>query len=92
VTDFDVKAEYKRENRKVTAVKFRVRRVEQFPGQRPRQGELFLDDNDTPLAVRELKSAGLAADEAWKIWQEGFNSTFAAESHAFVPFTRAKAR
>lgn len=72
VTDFDVKAEYKREKRKVAAVKFRVRRVEQFPGQRPRQGELFLDDKDTPLIVRELKNAGLAAEEAWRIWQEGF--------------------
>jgi hypothetical protein len=72
VTDFDVKAEYKREKRKVAAVKFRVRRVEQFLGQRPRQGELFLDDKDTPRIVRELKNAGLAAEEAWKIWQEGF--------------------
>jgi Initiator Replication protein, WH1/Initiator Rep protein, WH2 len=72
VTDFDVKAEYKREKRKVAAVKFRVRRVEQFPGQRPRQGELFFDNKDTPLSVRELKNAGLAAEEAWKIWQEGF--------------------
>jgi hypothetical protein len=26
-----------------------------------------------PTAVRELKEAGMAADEAWKIWQEGFN-------------------
>jgi hypothetical protein len=72
VTDFDIRAEFKREKRKVAAVKFRVRRVEQFPGQRPRQGELFVDGKDTPLAVRELKNAGLAADEAWKIWQEGF--------------------
>jgi hypothetical protein len=26
-----------------------------------------------PTAVRELKNAGMATDEAWKIWQEGFN-------------------
>jgi hypothetical protein len=72
VTDFDVKAEYKREKRKVSAVKFRVRRVEHVLGPASRQGDLFPDAKDTPLTVRELKSAGLATDEAWKIWQEGF--------------------
>lgn len=53
-------------------MKFRVRRVEHFLGKKPRQGDLFPDAKDTPLAVRELKNAGLAADEAWKMWQEGF--------------------
>jgi Initiator Replication protein len=72
VTDFDVKVEYRKEMRKVSAVKFRVRRVEHFLGKMPRQGDLFPDAKDTPLAVRELKNAGLAADEAWKMWQEGF--------------------
>lgn len=72
VTDFDVKAEYQKEKRKVAAVKFRVCRVNQLPGQASRQGELFLDEKDTPHVVRELKLAGLAATEAWKIWQEGF--------------------
>ena len=72
VTDFDVKAEYKREKRKVSSVKFRVRRVEHCLGKTSRQEDLFPDDKDTPLAVRELKNAGLAADESWKIWQEGF--------------------
>lgn len=72
VTDFDVKAEYKKEKRKVSSVKFRVRRVEHLLGRAARQGDLFPDVKDTPLAVRELKNAGLAADEAWKIWQEGF--------------------
>src|SRR5262249_13305211 len=32
VTDFDVKAEYRKEKRKVAAVKFRVYRVNQLPG------------------------------------------------------------
>jgi hypothetical protein len=72
VTDFDVKAEYKREKRRVAAVKFRVRRVEHVLGKAPQQKDLFPDAKDTPLAVRELKNAGLAVDEAWKIWQEGF--------------------
>src|SRR5262249_13355276 len=72
VTDFDVKAEYKKEKRRVAAVKFRVRRVEHVLGKAPQQKDLFPDAKDTPLAVRELKNAGLAVDEAWKIWQEGF--------------------
>ena len=72
VTDFDVKAEYKREKRRISAVKFRVRRVEHVLGKTQRQEDLFPNAKDTPLAVRELKKAGLAADEAWKIWQEGF--------------------
>jgi hypothetical protein len=72
VTDFDVKVEYQREKRKVSAVKLRVRRVAHFLGKIPRQSDLFPDVKDTPVAVRELKNAGLAADEAWKMWQEGF--------------------
>ena len=38
-----------------------------------KQGTLFTDLMDMPTAVGELKNAGIAADEAWKIWQEGFN-------------------
>jgi hypothetical protein len=29
-------------------------------------------EHHPPLIVRELKNAGLAAEEAWRIWQEGF--------------------
>ena len=60
VTDFDIKAEYKREKRRVAAVKFRVRRVDHVLGKAPQQKDLFPDTKDTPLAVRELKNAGLA--------------------------------
>ena len=73
VTDFQVEAEYQRVGRKVIAVKFKVRRVQMLPGQVAKQGTLFTDLMDMPSAVRELKNAGMAADEAWKIWQEGFN-------------------
>lgn len=73
VTDFEVKAEYKRECRKVTAVKFKVRRVISLHGLGEAQKTLFPDLMDMPNAVRELKIAGMAPDEAWKIWQEGFN-------------------
>jgi len=73
VTDFQVVAEYQRVGRKVAAVKFKVRRVQMLPGQVAKQGTLFANMMDMPITVRELKNAGMAADEAWKIWQEGFN-------------------
>lgn len=75
VTDFQVKAEYKREGRHVRAVKFKVYQVERLPkpAARPKQGVFWPEITDMPRAVRELKDAGMAADEAWKIWQEGFN-------------------
>lgn len=73
VTDFRVDVEYRREGKKVTAVKFKVRRVLLLPGQIGKQGALFPELLDMPPAVMELKNAGLAADEAWRIWQEGFN-------------------
>lgn len=73
ITDFHVAAEFKREGRKVTALKFKVCRIQMLPGQAtPKQGTLFPDLADMPLAVHELKAAGLASDEAWRIWQEGF--------------------
>jgi hypothetical protein len=73
VSDFRVEVEYEREGRKITAVKFKVRRVQLLPRQSIEQGALFPDLVDMPTAVRALKNAGMAADEAWKIWQEGFN-------------------
>jgi Initiator Replication protein len=72
VTDFHVEEEYRRQNRKFIAIKFKVKR-EVFLPQQTQQRTLFRDLKDMPTAVRELKSAGIAADEAWKIWQEGFN-------------------
>jgi hypothetical protein len=75
VTDFQVKAEYKREGRHVRAVKFKVHQVMRLPkpAAKSRQGVFWPEIMDMPTAVRELKDAGMAADEAWKIWQEGFN-------------------
>ena len=71
VTDFLVSVEYKREQRKVAAVKFKVRRVLQLPSQAIRQESLFPDYEDAPV-VWELKQAGLSPKDAWKIWQQGF--------------------
>ena len=49
VTDFLVSVEYKRERRKISAVKFKVRRVLQLPSQATRQESLFPDYEDAPV-------------------------------------------
>jgi hypothetical protein len=72
VTDFHVEAEYKRQNRKVVAIKFKVQRVVQLPQPLTKQGTLFPEAH-MPTAVIALKNVGMAADEAWRIWQAGFN-------------------
>lgn len=71
VTDFYVEPDYQRKQRTVSAVKFKVRRTFQLPGQYSTQASLFPDYEDAPM-VRELKHAGLSIDEAWRIWQQRF--------------------
>jgi hypothetical protein len=71
VTDFHVTPETRRESRKVSAVKFKARRVLELPGQDNRTLPLFGDLEDMPGVVRELKEAGLSAPDAWRIFQEG---------------------
>lgn len=73
VTDFQVEVVYQRKARQVSAVKFKVRRVLQLPGQVSKQTSLFPNSRDGSPAVTELKEAGLSIEEAWRIWQEGFN-------------------
>jgi hypothetical protein len=72
VTDFYVTVEYREEGRKVTAVKFKIRRTLMLTEQRTQQGTLFPDLTDMPEVVKELKDAGLSATDAWEIWQRGF--------------------
>jgi len=72
-TDFNVTVEYQRKSRKVVAVKFKIRRELQIPGNGDVQASLFPDDEDQPPIVRELKQAGLAARDAWSVWQQGFD-------------------
>lgn len=73
VTDFHVRTEYKRRGRKVIGIKFLVSRLLEAPVPMPRQKDLFGDDKDTPVVVRELKRVGLRVEDAWKIWQQGFD-------------------
>jgi hypothetical protein len=73
VTDFRVTAEYKEEQRWVTAVKFKIRRVLMLPEENKKQGTLFPDLEDMPLVVKMVKDAGFSAKDAWEIWQSGFD-------------------
>ena len=72
LTDFNITVAYQREKRKVAAIKFRVEQEKQLPGSVVRQGALFPDLDDMPPIVKELKEAGLSADDAWKVWQQEF--------------------
>lgn len=70
VSDLRVTVEYQRQNRKVTALKFKVRRVLMLPASR--QAHLFPDLEDIPMVVKLLTDAGLAHRDAFEVWQEGF--------------------
>jgi hypothetical protein len=72
VTDFDVTAEYKRQGRKVVAVKFRMRHILLLPQQSTEQRGLFLD-KDMPEIAQELMNAGLSKQDALEVWHQGFN-------------------
>src|SRR5712691_11058344 len=37
-----------------------------------KQAALFADLEDMPTVVKALQEAGLATQDAWKIWQDGF--------------------
>jgi hypothetical protein len=73
VSDFCVSIDYQRQGRKVTALKFKIRRVVRLPGALTGQGSLFPGLEDMPVVVKELKEAGLSSNDAWDIWQQGFH-------------------
>jgi hypothetical protein len=72
VSDFRVTVDYQRDSRKITALKFKMRRVTLLPGAQYDQGKLFPDLDDMPPAVKELKDAGVSTQDALEIWQQGF--------------------
>ena len=74
ITDFQVEIDYKRESRKVVAVKFKMQRELALPHYDANQNTLFPNLDDMPEAVKVLKDAGLSTDDAWKIWQDGFSA------------------
>ena len=73
ISDFQVVVDYQRERRKVTALKFKMRRVALLPEPHKKQGKLFPDLDDIPLVVKELKEAGVSSQDAWEIWQQSFS-------------------
>ena len=73
ISDFQVIVDYQREHRKVTALKFKMRRVASLPEPNKKQGKLFPELDDIPLVVQELKEAGMSSQDAWEIWQQSFS-------------------
>ena len=73
VSDFHVTVDYQKQGRKVTALKFKIRRVELLLEPADAQAPLFPELDDTPAVVKELTEAGLSPHDAVAIWQEGFN-------------------
>ena len=73
VSDLRVTVENQRQGRKVTAVKFKIRRVATLLAQDGKQASLFPNLENIPTVVKLLQDAGLAHAEAWEIWQKGFN-------------------
>jgi len=73
LSDFRVTVDYQHTGRKVTALKFKMRRVVLLPEPENTQAKLFPEMEDMPVIVRELKDAGVGTQDAWEIWQQGFD-------------------
>src|SRR5262249_14664940 len=72
VSDFRVVVDYQREGRKVAALKFKIRRKALLTEAQLEQKTLFPELDDMPLVVKELRDAGIAAQDAIEMWQMGF--------------------
>ena len=73
VTDFRVDVEYRRQSRKISAVKFRMRRMLQLVEQIQSQDvSCAAAVEEFPPAVQELHAAGFSLQDARDIWQRGF--------------------
>jgi hypothetical protein len=94
VTDFRVDVEYRRQSRKISAVKFSMRRMLQLVEQIQSQDlscaaavEAF------PPAVQELHAAGFSLQDARDIWQRGFTQVEPGRrpvDMAFATYVREK--
>jgi Initiator Replication protein len=71
VTDFHVDIEYKRDCRKIVAIKFRMRRVLQLATQTTSEDGAFSVFEDLPALVHELQEVGFSAQDAWDLWYQG---------------------
>jgi hypothetical protein len=84
VSDFRVTVEYQHHGRKITALKFKMRRVAMLPEPNSEQTPLFPELDDMPLLVKELKAVGLSTQDALEIWQKSFNYVDSAARPAEV--------
>ena len=73
LSDFSVTVEYQHKGRRVTALKFKMRRVFLLPGPANTQAPLFPELDDMPPLVKELRDVGLSAQDALEVWQKGFH-------------------
>ena len=73
LSDFSVTVEYQHKGRRVTALKFKMRRVFQLPGPANTQAPLFPELDDIPPLVKELRDVGLSTQDALEVWQKGFH-------------------
>src|SRR2546426_2185227 len=96
---FRVTVDYQKQGRKVVGLKFKIRRVRQLPTAGSNQPDLFPDLQDLPVVVKILKEAGIAVNEAWEIWQQGFDcvergrrpaDTVANGDESFLHYVREK--
>jgi hypothetical protein len=71
ISDFLVSVTYQRSGRKVTALKFKIRRVTTLPGAIAEHGKLFPAE-EMPLVVRLLREVGLSSTDAWDVYQRGW--------------------
>ena len=73
LSDFSVTVEYQHKGRRVTALKFKMRRVFLLPGPANTQAPLFSELDDMPPLVKELRDVGLSTQDALEVWQKGFH-------------------
>jgi hypothetical protein len=78
LSDFSVTVEYQHKGRRVTALKFKMRRVFLLPGPANTQAPLFPELDDMPPLVKELRDVGLSTQDALEVWQKGFHYVDAA--------------
>ncbi len=73
ITNFFVEVEYKRQRRKVVAIKLRILKLKQISKPETKQGTLFPDLDDLPLIATKLIQAGVSRQEALKIANQEWN-------------------
>ena len=78
LSDFSVTVEYQHKGRRVTALKFKMRRVFLLPSPANTQAPLFPELDDMPPLVKELRDVGLSTQDALEVWQKGFHYVDAA--------------